>query len=630
MMTTPSASSDKRLDISYALLCAAVAALSILFTLPFAEVSLNDDWSFAYTTKIFAETGRFTFNGWSTALLGVQAIWGAMWIKLFGFSFTVLRLSTLPISAGAAVLLYALHRHAGLRPSLSLFGTLFVLLSPIYLPVAASFMSDVPGFFLFLSILLLYVRAVPKNEGEGSFSANYLIAGTIVAAAGGTVRQLLWPLPVLLLPVIAYQMRTRRGYALCAALTALNIAFMAWCLWWLQQQPYLVQDNVGSFLRVAARHPGETYENSLHYALHFVLLILPILLGTPLLSRSAGFLSRRGPGVALGLLLGWLCFFAFLPNHLPHGVGRLVYWRQLFSAPYWHMGNIVTTKGVLGGGSPLGERPAPLPHSVWMIFSALVAFVICAGALALWRSERERARTKTRLIPFLRTHTNALFPARRAQCLLLYLTIATVMMTLLSFPRMFIGLAFDRYFINNFPLVTILFLADCQRRGGVDFLRIGGAMIALFGLYAVAITHDYSAVAGASATAAERLVARGVPRAQICAGFEYDCWTQILIRQHINEPRIKIPPGSFIKPEPRLLPLTMIPYWLRATPDVQPRYFISASALPLAKDTDFAPVPYQLWLPYSAQKMVIEEMPDHLTIPPLPPPPPIVPDSEER
>ena len=122
-------------------------AACVLGSIPILEMGVNDDWSYAWTARAFATTGHLAYNGWVGAVVGVQAIWAGLLIGVFGFSFTLVRLSTLPFAAGCAMLLYRLSRYAGLDPPFALFGTATVTLSPLFIPLSASFMTDVPGFF---------------------------------------------------------------------------------------------------------------------------------------------------------------------------------------------------------------------------------------------------------------------------------------------------------------------------------------------------------------------------------------------------------------------------------------------------------------------------------------------------
>jgi hypothetical protein len=75
-----------------ALFCALITGMCIAVIYPVANVPLGDDFSYTKTALDFARTGHFIYNGWATASLGWQIPWAALFIKFFGFSFTIVRL----------------------------------------------------------------------------------------------------------------------------------------------------------------------------------------------------------------------------------------------------------------------------------------------------------------------------------------------------------------------------------------------------------------------------------------------------------------------------------------------------------------------------------------------------------
>ena len=68
--------------------------IAILSCHPFVEMGLIDDFSYVRTALLFARTGHFVYNGWTTAMLGAQIVWAAPFIKLLGYSFFATRVST--------------------------------------------------------------------------------------------------------------------------------------------------------------------------------------------------------------------------------------------------------------------------------------------------------------------------------------------------------------------------------------------------------------------------------------------------------------------------------------------------------------------------------------------------------
>src|ERR1700710_1095949 len=128
-----------------ALACALAVVVCVLAAWPFAAMPFNDDFSYSFTARELARSGRLVYNGWASAALVPQWYWGALFIKLFGFSFTVERLSTLPIAAAVGFVGYALARRCGLRRNYAALSSLTLAISPLFLPLAASFMTDAYG-----------------------------------------------------------------------------------------------------------------------------------------------------------------------------------------------------------------------------------------------------------------------------------------------------------------------------------------------------------------------------------------------------------------------------------------------------------------------------------------------------
>jgi hypothetical protein len=93
-----------------ALVCALVVAVCVLIIYPVADMPYGDDFSYTKTALDFERTGHILYNGWATAMLGWMVPWGAFFIRLFGFSFTAVRLSMLPLAMATVYLLHQISR----------------------------------------------------------------------------------------------------------------------------------------------------------------------------------------------------------------------------------------------------------------------------------------------------------------------------------------------------------------------------------------------------------------------------------------------------------------------------------------------------------------------------------------
>jgi hypothetical protein len=78
-----------------------------LATYPFVEMGQCDDFSYVRSAKTLAETGHVVYYGWASAMLGWQLALGALFFKIFGFSFTTAYASVLLVALATAFLLRA-------------------------------------------------------------------------------------------------------------------------------------------------------------------------------------------------------------------------------------------------------------------------------------------------------------------------------------------------------------------------------------------------------------------------------------------------------------------------------------------------------------------------------------------
>ena len=191
------------------IICACVTAASVLASWPVAEMGFVDDWSYVKTAFVFARTGHIIYNGWATAMLGWVIPWGALFIKLFGFSFTAVRLSTLPLAMASVYLFHASLLRFGITARNAIVGALTLGLSPLFLPLAGSYMTDVAGLFCILLCLYLCQRAVAA-QSDGT-TILWLAGAALTNLAGGTVRQIAWLGALVMVPSTAWLLRKRTG-----------------------------------------------------------------------------------------------------------------------------------------------------------------------------------------------------------------------------------------------------------------------------------------------------------------------------------------------------------------------------------------------------------------------------------
>src|SRR5947209_333703 len=76
------------------LLALAVAALALLVP-PGGEFPIDIDWNYSWVVQSLLDGRQVVVSPWTAATLVLQVYWGGIFAKLFGFSQTTLRVSTL-------------------------------------------------------------------------------------------------------------------------------------------------------------------------------------------------------------------------------------------------------------------------------------------------------------------------------------------------------------------------------------------------------------------------------------------------------------------------------------------------------------------------------------------------------
>lgn len=555
-----------------ALLCVAIFCACLLLVWPVAEVGVNDDWVYTITTLDFARTGHFIFHGWASPMLGWQAMWGALFSKLFGPTYTAVRLSTIPVAAFTVLLYHAILRRFGLNPAHATFGTLALALSPVFLPLSASFMTDVPAILpIFLCLYCCQLAVTARTDTK---TVLWLTAAALSNLALGTVRQIAWLGVLVMVPGCVWLLRRRRyvvpaGIALWLA-GALCIHFL---MSWFNRQPFtapekLVPGKVGAYLI-----PVVT-QQAWRGLMTMLLLVLPVLtIGLSCLSWK-----RRGTKIRAASLLVVLAI-AFL------WLRRLGQAHTLF-APW--LGNTVGPRGILQDGL-FGSNPVMPTRWQMLLFIILVASAF-ASVEAFLACRRRPAST---------THAQEQITSWKSMSVLLLPFVFCYCALLL--PRAAFFVLFDRYLLEIIAVLIIYALRWHQVNISPRIPLLSSVLLALVAFLTVADTHDLFATYRAEVRVADELQAAGIPRTEIRGGFAYDFATETYARGYVNDPRLLNPPGAyhFIPPQkPWKLDGVYCDYPIQQyVPALHIRYVLSPELTPCLAPSQFPAQTFRAWLP---------------------------------
>ena len=524
-------------------LCVLVTLAAMLVAWPFAEGGYIDDFSYIHMAKTLAETGRFAYNGWPTAMLGTQVWWGAAWIWLFGFSFTLVRLSVWPLALGAVALVYLIARRARLTPADSLFAALLTGLSTLFLPLAPTFMTDIPSFFLLLACLYGFTRAADAADAVPAGSTHvapwralaWLAIGTLCGVLGGTIRQPVWFAPITGAAVLCLwrfgglSRFDRRVFRLASLLCGvIGMVVLVVGTRWFSQQPYAIPTKLPALEAIAQFRAASIARDAMTVVTECALKVLPAMLFClPWVVEhvSAGLRTRWGRITAVMTAIVMTGVLAATVSRSFEGPLGLIAGSWKPTGHALHDGGVGLIRcGVLGMIVSLSvaatvalARAPSLPTAAWQLPPAVIlplAYLVPYAASLLLVSQTTDGIYPRYYLPFLPALT----------CGLLYCT--------RSLPAAYSGAAAHS--------------GAAARSAGADRRSVlGWLLVGFFALRGIAILHDEFADTRTRLEAIALLQQQGVPRDRITSKWVIDGWEQIERTGYVNDPRIRIPADAY-------------------------------------------------------------------------------------
>ena len=556
-----------------ALLCALAVLACALISRPYASMGVADDGPYILMARHLARTGHIVYNGWAAPMLGWQLCLGAAFIKLFGASFTAVRMSTSMVAVLAAFVLQRTLVLAGVNERSATLGTLALVLSPLYLMLSVTYMSDIFGLFAVVTCLYGCLRALQALSDRAAIF--WLCFAVATNAIFGTARQIAWLGILVMVPSVLWLLRGRRRVLSAgSAATLTGALFILACMHWLSRQPYFVPSPLFGHSATLARAFGQLC--NLLLDVPFLLLpvsalFLPELFVAPRRSRVTVSLSA--------VLLAYILIAVVTRHHHP---------LLLLEPTSGNDGGWVGVKGVYQGMVIRG-----LPFFLHVGSQTLLTIASLGGllgffAVALMTRATASAPGPSRVAPesVSWTQLGALFlPFTLAYALLLLSA---------AFGGATVNL-YDRYALDLLPLFLLWSVRFYQERVRTQLPAVAMVLILLMAVYATAATHNTFAIYRARVTLAEELKAQGVPSTSVDNGWEYNLGVELRRSGHINEPRIRVPAGAYVSASPP--PAGSCSTYLGdRTPHVHPVYGISFDPNACYGQAPFAPVHYSRWL----------------------------------
>lgn len=462
---------------------------AMLWINPQGKFPLNDDWGYAQVVVTLLETGTYQAGEWPVMTLFTQVLWGALFAKVFGFSFTVLRLSTLVLATLGAFWLWQYCRQVSADRAWTWLAVGTLLFNPLYCSLSFTFMTDVPFAVTTLAAVLVYRHACIRSATWSFFVAILLVIAATLIRQPGLLLSLAFGLSW-----VIYRPRWRQ---VLVALFGIGLTYAA--LWW-----YI------HYLSTAADTPGE-----LSSFWPMLRRLRPAFLWPQFWSRGGLILFTIA--TMLSPLLWWR--FRWRVVHLSPLRDRLVWgsaflmsiffaWASWDAVP---MGNIVYYFGIgpitLPGGFNLRYADLTLlPAWAWMISKTY-------GYICVWLLLR-LALVRLSSLRSIRPSATVVWKLS----LILFL-VAYFVYLLVEFNR------FDRYQLVLLPLL-ILLLSGAQHLTAPTWARSMSLIsLAVISGFSIAGTRDYLNWNRTRWNILSELVEeRGISPRQIDGGLEFNGW----------------------------------------------------------------------------------------------------------
>jgi hypothetical protein len=492
---------------------------------------------------------------------------GAASIKLLGFSFTAARL---PTFLTALVTVYLIQRtlvRFGISDAYAVLGTLTFALSPLFMPLAATLMTDIPGFFSVLACMYGCVRALQSESDRDA--ARWLCFAVGVNAICGTSRQIVWLGVLVMVPSTLWLMRSRRTVLIRGLIaTALGYIFVFATLHWFNVQPYSIPE---PFV-LPPFHPLVIWKYIGRR--HLLSLVEMALLLSPLTMPYIGAVRRFNARQFAALTWIIVLFLAFV-----YCLGRTDEMRALLH-PYY--GDWLEQYAIFDGTYLASKSPIIL--TPWI--NSLLAIVSIAGILSV---------TTIVLVlrpPVVQPSTAISLSWQQIAVILGPLTFCYfVLLT----PRFWITA--DRYLLTPIFVALICLMLYSQQRFRGRWRTESAIALAAVAFYGIITTHNTFAFDRARVALAREVFAAGVPPSHFDLGWEANAWYELQLSTHVNDPRIVHPAGAYVEypAAPRFgCHDVRYPFGF-LTPHLAPRYGIAYEPNDCDGTAPFPPVTYSTW-----------------------------------
>jgi 4-amino-4-deoxy-L-arabinose transferase-like glycosyltransferase len=469
----------------------ALTALWFLIALvvnPLGEFPLNDDWAYSRNVYDLAVNGILRFSNWPAMTLIAQTLWGALFCKLFGFSFGVLRLSVLILGWAGLMAFFLLSVKLLQNTKLAFFFTLILAFNPLYFSLSYTYMTEIPFLACFISALYFYFLYYDDQKIKN------LVIASLFALIASMIRQhgLLIAFALVLTTLLSGRIRIKR-LILETALACLIVGIFVGFKYYLKAK-HLLPVSFGSVSELIRTLKFRIFIHDLFFRSSILLIysgffLLPLaIIAMPSCLKNCRLSAK--------LLIAFVSALVCLPvvqNIRSVPFGNIFYnlglGPKLLKDAYWG----------------LNQHPV-LPVSMLIVIyvlgilgSFLLIYCLILTMVKWKKSLRGTSAGKIKL-----------------QILMIGGGYLGFLLILNSF--------YDRYFLPVILILMVLILSPEMKIHKSSLISL--ILMLSISFFSVTATHDYLSFNRARWQGLNSLMAKGISPHQIDGGFEFNCWYQ--------------------------------------------------------------------------------------------------------
>ena len=484
---------NKKINYHY-LLLTFLWLLAIVLVNPWREFPLNDDWVYAWSVMQLTEHGSFMIHNWVAMTLLGQILWGSLFTSIFGFSFSILRISMLIMSLSGVLVSYKLLEELFGNRQRALLFSLLIAFNPVFFNLSFTFMTDLTFYGMVVLSGYFYIRSFREGDRYSIYFATLFATFAVLTRQVG----LFVPLSAFLFILILKGNIFHNSTLVYFLHTVFVAAVMFGYIFWLDStggKPGSFRDADG-FMETGSYVPvlfQRWVDHTGRWLAEAGLWFLPVVFFFTL--RTWNYFKRYILAAGIPALLLSVAI-VLQTSHFPGG--NIFYVIGL--------GPLTLADAYLFGMKEWSAWHEAITHvlrALALIGGILLSWLLMANAVDVISGIRKPLNflTKVKLFSFIQ---------------------------IIIYQAIFLGsyTYFDRYGIILFvPVLILISPYGTLNRGPMRWERPAYAVFAsLLLLFSVAATRDYLAWNEARWEVASELEKSGIPSWRIDGGHEYNGW----------------------------------------------------------------------------------------------------------